>query len=319
MDAVDVNAFIDEIEHDITQLRVVNQHVKESRFKKIEAERTRNIRQQQEELKQKLKDKINKCNHIPKEFGKAFNDLIEGNWGLHTKQFKELIAPIELGTGDVYSFSFLNHYRNLEKEEDKQELLDVYKEKIAQASTEDLSEYMDYVQVDFQIPLTEGEKEKVLLHFKTLLTTFVKGYILQDNVHYYAYEAVPSILSIIEMAQPTSLFSFPLFEFNPHPKMEEVAWQYTQEIRTWYQQKGKNITCFEALIEEEVNQNNYEGANLYYKTYRYLFEEAFCRKQEQAILRMLYQKYMEAKQEKETFKRENDLMMIRNELFQFSS
>lgn len=318
MNTVNVESFIDEIERDLTDLKVLNTHIRESRFKKMEAERTKNLRQQQEEIKQKLKDKINECNHIPKEFGKAFNDLIEGDWGLHTKQFKELVIPIELGTGDVYSFSFINHYRKLE-EKDKQELVDVYNEKIAQASTEDLSEYMDYVQVDFQIPLTEREKEKVLTHFKTLLTTFIKGYILQDNVHYYAYEAVPSILAIIEMSQPTSLFSFPLFEFNLHPKMEETAWHYTNELRTWYQRKGKKITCFEELIEEEVNENNYEGANRYFKAYGYLFEDEFRIKQEQTLLSMLYQKYMEAKKEPHLSKRETDLMMIRNELFQFSS
>jgi len=318
MDTVNVETFIEAIERDITELKVLNEHIREKQIKKMEAERLKNIRQHQEKLKKQLMDKIKSCNHIPKEFGMAFNDMIEGDWGLRSKQFKELVAPIELGTGSVYTFSFINHYRQLE-EEDKHELVDVYREKISQASTENLSEYMDYVQVDFHRPLSEQEKENVLTHFKTLLITFIKGYMLQDNVYYYAYEAIPSILAIIELSEPTSLFEFPLFEFNSHPQMKETEWSYWNTMHIWYQQKGKNITHFEELLEDEVIKGDYKGANLYFKSYGYLFEEAFRMKQEQALLSMLYQKYMEAQKEPHLSKRETDLVMIRNELFQFSS
>jgi len=293
-----------------------NEKRREDELNKLKEQRLANEQKCSKELKKQLRKNIENYTHIPVLLGGAFGQMIKEDWQLNIRDFRLLLAPLGVISSQQTDFSLFESYRGLAIE-DKRELYDLFVSKLKNVSMCRVEDYMEQMDIEFHQPLTSEQKGEILIHLKTFLSVVVKGVIFEDKPYYYTHEALPSILEVLDMSRPTWLHDIQLFKSILQWKMEEEGQLCIQVLKDWYQEKGKYITSFEALVQKEIENGRYDDAVRHYKTYSYLFQQEVRDKQKQQLVDMIherYQQYQQAQKEKGLHMSESVLRKMYNDM-----
>lgn len=308
---IDKDNFLREVKNEIELLTEATKEQTKSYNKIFFATRNKRLKEEREETKQELLLKIKDLNFFQPRFGLLINAFIDNNIREHDLRF--VTSSIE---SKVQNLVPINTYLKIGQEA-RNELYSELEKHIKQTETPIPVDYLQNIEIFRDHKMDDNEVEDFVHHFKKITLSYLKGYILQNNIKYYTIEVIDSVLWLIEKSKPETLQLFYLFEYPRGLVKVESEDECLSIVKSWYEERGRKITSFEDLLNTEIEKGEYKDARRIFHRYGYLFSENFKREKEQVLLHMLYDKYTEYQKTEDEIKRKHQMNEILNELLCF--